>query len=145
MLVRDGKNEATISCQLSLSCLVLHNPGENLPTGAHPPTVGNPPLALAFAKRSRRVACRSGARFCFRRGYANGGVSRRKKRDKTGTATPEELRASLPTPHYPQLHNLQNIGTIIAIDINNCQKAGYVNNVGRKSDITRERVVSYFI
>jgi hypothetical protein len=33
---------------------------------------------------------------------------------------------------YPQLNNLQIIGTIIAIDINYRQKAGYLKNVGRK-------------
>jgi adenosylmethionine---8-amino-7-oxononanoate aminotransferase len=33
---------------------------------------------------------------------------------------------------YPQLTKLRVMGTISAIDINNCEKAGYLNNVGRK-------------
>jgi adenosylmethionine---8-amino-7-oxononanoate aminotransferase len=33
---------------------------------------------------------------------------------------------------YPQLDKLRAIGTIWAIDINNQEKAGYLNNVGRK-------------
>jgi adenosylmethionine---8-amino-7-oxononanoate aminotransferase len=33
---------------------------------------------------------------------------------------------------YPQLNKLRITGTIVAIDINNQEQAGYLNNVGRK-------------
>jgi len=47
---------------------------------------------------------------------------------------------------YPQLTKLRAMGTIAAIDINNQEQAGYLNNVGTKiRHHARSRMVSYFV